>query len=830
MESKARLPFKLSKALGEGRPGASRRISSPKSKGKARKAKCCSLKPTKCELVNGLVGSRSLANVTIGGIQHECLIDSGSQVTTISKSFYDTHLSSRSVRSLDNLIEVEGAAGQRVPYMGYIEIGILFPKCFTGKSKTVNTLALVVPDHSASVQVSVLIGTNALDILFEGFDSSDRIPVPEDCACAALVQHLRGLYKCKTAGNDRVGVVESLHKEAVVIPPGQKTILDGYVREVTSFPRAPLSVDPPSRSHLPNGLTFCSYIMSSPQQKSFKVPVLLKNETTRSITVPVQCTLADLTVPLSVSPLSSIQPKGRTDVGESPPATGSNKASSVSSEDSIPFDFSDSPLSEEWKGRIRRKLNSIPEVFAKNDLDYGHTTAVKHKIRLSDPTPFKQRVRPIHPSDYEAVRLHLKELCDANIIRESESPFASPVVIVKKKSGQIRLCVDYRKLNLQTIKDAYALPNIEETFSALTGSKWFSVMDLKSGFYQVEMEEEDKPKTAFVTPMGFWEFNRMPQGVTNAPSTFQRVMEKCMSSLNLKEVLVFIDDLIVFSETLEQHEERLNRLKEFGLKLSPEKCHFFRKSVKYLGHVVSENGVETDPDKISALTTWPRPNNIKELKSFLGFTGYYRRFIKDFSKISKPLNDLTAGYIPTKRKCKIKPFSNADLKSPFGEKWTSECEQAFKTLVDKLTTAPVLGFANPRLPYILHTDASLYGLGAALYQNQDGQVKVIAYASRGLSKCERRYPTHKLEFLALKWAITDKLSDYLYGTEFTVVTDNNPLTYVLSSAKLDAAGHRWLAALSNFNFNIQYRAGKRKRGVMPPFQKKQSKLFAKGTN
>ena len=688
-----------------------------------------------------------------------------------------------------------------MPYTGYIEVDITFPETFIGRPKTVTTLALIVPDYSA---ISVLVGTNALDLLYEGFNESASAPVQETCTYAVLVKHLRSLYKGKTAQNDRVGVVKLLHKKAVVIPPGQRMVLDGYTRNVNSFPEAPLLVDFPSRS-LPSGLTFCSYIMSSPRKTSFKVPVLLKNETTHDITVPTHCTLANLTAPLSISPLTSLKDEGPTGYAE--------PEHPVTAESPIAFDLSDSPLSEEWKERIEKKMNSIPEVFARGDLDYGHTTAVKHKIRLSDPTPFKQRVRPIHPSDYEAVRLHLKELYDANIIRESESPFASPVVIVKKKSGKIRLCVDYRKLNLQTIKDAYALPNIEETFAALTGSKWFSVMDLKSGFYQVEMEEDDKPKTAFVTPMGFWEFNRMPQGVTNAPSTFQRVMEKCMSSLNLKEVLVFLDDLIVFSETLEQHEERLmrvlHRLKEFGLKLSPEKCHFFRKSVKYLGHVVSENGVETDPDKISALTTWPRPNNIRELKSFLGFTGYYRRFIKDFSKIAKPLNDLTAGYVPARKNNKTKSFSNADLKSPFAEKWTSKCEEAFKTLIEKLTTAPILGFANSSLPYILHTDASLHGLGAALYQQQDGQMKVIAYASRGLSKCERRYPTHKLEFLALKWAITDKLSDYLYGAEFTVVTDNNPLTYVLSSAKLDAAGHRWLAALSTFNFNIQYRAGKR---------------------
>lgn len=251
--------------------------------------------------------------------------------------------------------------------------------------------------------------------------------------------------------------------------------------------------------------------------------------------------------------------------------------------------------------------------------------------------PFKHRPRPIRPQDLDAVRRHLQELSEAGVIQESESPFSSPIVVVRKKNGDVRLCIDYRKLNLQTIKDAYALPNLEETFSALTGSKWFSVLDLKSGYYQIEVEEADKPKTAFVCPLGFWEFNRMPQGVTNAPSTFQRLMEKCMGNVNLKEALVFLDDIIVFSETLEQHEIRLlhvlSRLKEYGLKLSMEKCKFFQTSVKYLGHIVSQHGVVTDPEKIVALKTWPSPRNLKDLRSFLGFAGYYRRFIQSYSKI-----------------------------------------------------------------------------------------------------------------------------------------------------------------------------------------------------
>lgn len=368
-------------------------------------------------------------------------------------------------------------------------------------------------------------------------------------------------------------------------------VLDGYARNVATVANAPLVVEPSTHSSLPGGLILCSYVLTSPRRTSFKVPIILQNETTHEITLPANCCLAELYAPSALSSLRNTSAKEeKPSVVSSTTKVGCNAVCSTNPKNKITFDFTDSSLSEEWKDRITTKLNSIPEVFAMGDLDYGHTSAVKHRIRLSDPTPFKQRVRPIHPSDYEAVRLHLQELKDANIICESESPFASPIVIVKKKNGAIRLCIDYRKLNNQTIKDAYALPNIEEMFSALTGSKWFSVMDLKAGYYQVEVEEEDKYKTAFVTPMGFWEFNRMPQGVTNAPSTFQRVMEKCMGTLHLKEVLVFLDDLIIFSKSLEEHEERLmkvlNQLKEFGLKLSPSKCHFFMKSVNYLGHIV----------------------------------------------------------------------------------------------------------------------------------------------------------------------------------------------------------------------------------------------------
>ena len=310
----------------------------------------------------------------------------------------------------------------------------------------------------------------------------------------------------------------------------------------------------------------------------------------------------------------------------------------------------------------------------------------------------------------------------------------------------------------------------------------------------------------------------MPQGIKGAPATFQRLMETCMSGLNYLEVLVYMDDLIVFAKTPEEMEVRLikvlDRLNTYGLKVSPEKCQFFCKSVKYLGHIVSEAGVQTDPEKVSCVKSWPRPTNAKELRSFLGLTGYYRRFVEGYSKIANPLHALSSayGYAPKRGRVRKQERRKTELKKasdPFNHLWTDECEKAFQTLKDMLSSASVLAYADITQPFVLHIDASRDGLGAVLCQEKQGKLKPVAYASRSLIQSDRNYPAHKLEFLALKWAVTDRFMDYLYHAKGTkVLTDNNPLTYVLTSAKLDATGHRWLAALANFDFTIKYKPGR----------------------
>lgn len=267
-------------------------------------------------------------------------------------------------------------------------------------------------------------------------------------------------------------------------------------------------------------------------------------------------------------------------------------------------------------------LTRYADVFALRDEDLGYTDRVRHEIPLTDDNPVSQPYRRIPPTQLEEVREHISELLRKGVICESSSAYASPVVLVRKADGSLRLCVDYRRLNSKTKRDAFPLPRIDESLDALGGAQIFSTIDLASGYHQVAVHEKDRPKTAFITPFGLYEYQRMPFGLCNAPATFQRLIHAIMSDLVFQVVLVYLDDLLVYSSTFQDHlvrlETVLKRLRETGLKLKIEKCHFLQSEVKFLGHQVSSEGVHTDPDKISVVREWPVPNTPKELRSFLG--------------------------------------------------------------------------------------------------------------------------------------------------------------------------------------------------------------------
>ena len=320
-------------------------------------------------------------------------------------------------------------------------------------------------------------------------------------------------------------------------------------------------------------------------------------------------------------------------------------------------------------------------------MDMGRTNLVKHHIELTDPIPFKESYRRIPPQMYDEVKAHIQEMLDLGAIRHSNSPWASAIVLVRKKDGRLRFCIDLRKLNNRTVKDAYSLPRIETLLDTFLGSTIFTTLDLKAGYWQVEMAEESKAFTAFTCgPLGFYECETMPFGATNAPATFQRLMHNCLGDLNMTWCVVHLDDIIVFSDNPKDYITRLEavfqKLASAGLKLKPSKCFFFKEEIDYLGHLVSGKGVATSPKKIEAVTKWPVPQTVYDVRSFLGFVGYYRRFIRDFSKISKPIREVIIGLENQSKRVAQKTLIN----------WSEAAQSAFEVLKELCVNAPILAF------------------------------------------------------------------------------------------------------------------------------------------
>ena len=437
------------------------------------------------------------------------------------------------------------------------------------------------------------------------------------------------------------------------------------------------------------------------------------------------------------------------------------------------------------------------EVLALSDDELGHCDLFSHKIKLTEGAKVIHKRPYRSPHSYrQVVDMEIQKLTNQGVIEPSMSPWSAPLLLIRKKDGSHRVVVDYRELNSVTEPDRFPIPSIQEALNALKGAKVFSAIDLKSGFFQISMDEESRPLTAFATSSGHFQFRRMAMGLRNSPSTFQRCMNAVLTGLDVQGVLLYLDDLLIYSSTPEEHLKTLGnvlkRLKDTGLTLSIKKSQFMKTTLLYLGHLISPEGIRPDPDKINKLPSWPIPKTKKQVQGYLGYAGYFRNFIQKYASITKPLCNLT--------------------KDDTTFEWTKECQTAFDTLNQQLLSAQKLVYPDFQAPFYVVTDASKWALGAVLMQKSSDEKRLnpIEYASKLLNQTQQKYSTTDLEALAVDFGLS-KFRYIIYGYDIIVVTDHRPLLSIFKTKNLNeysARMTRLILRVQNYNPKITFVSGK----------------------
>lgn len=772
-----------------------------------------------------LIGKKSLLKCLIGGYPTTVLFDSGSQVSIIDQQWMDTHILTHMLRPLSELLEEElgvyAVTGHAVPYTGWVELTVNLagnedPNLTIQAPFLVSPLPLPQP----------LLGANVLQEIVRRKESSGD-------AVATVVSFLRSAFGIEEEQVEAIvnfiqvpprtycdPVTIRVGQDHTIIPPGRTAYVWCRVPPNFDVSNPTVLYEPMEESVVLGQLSVGEGLLEINNTRRPYVKVPISNHSKHEVTLPRRTSLG--TIQHVIKVIETNTPESH-QADPTPRKMTSVEVKSVASPSTSrpeswlpPVDISH--LSPEQQQAVKEVLYEECGAFARDSDDIGCIPSLQMEIGTKDDIPVQRAYASIPKPLYREVKEYIQELLVKGWIVKSQSPYSAPVICVRKKDGSLRLCVDYRLLNNKTVPDRHPLPRIQDLTDSLGGYAWFSILDQGKAYHQGFIAEGSRYLTAFITPWGLYEWVRIPFGLSNAPAAFQRSMESMLDTLRDECCIPYLDDVLCFSRSFDEHVQVLRRvlraLQHHGVKLKPEKCELFRKEVRYVGRLVSAEGVKMDPKDLEAVRALKdkTPQTVGDVRQLLGFLSYYRTYVQDFSRIAKPLYDLL----------QLKP-STSPAKPPRGKtrcnqqssrtpvEWNIQHQQILEQLVDRLTKPPVLAYPDFDRPFTLHTDASQKGLGAVLYQNQDGKMRVIGYGLRTLTSAEQNYHLHsgKLEFLALKWAICEKFRDYLfYAPHFTVFTDNNPLTYILSTAKLNAVGHRWVGQLADFQFDIKYRPGK----------------------
>ena len=720
------------------------------------------------------VADGSTILVRIEGHEFQCLVDTGAAITAVDADVCNEHLCHECPVLNDSKLEnITSVDGKRLTVLG----------------KT--TIKFVIQAEVFPFETYVIKGLSYNVILGRNFLRKYSSKIDFEKGVMEFVSSENPLPFCDEEAPDFIdsetepnNLMCSVHADfSFVIPPQSEIIVPAKLSSIPKSAFATGVVTP--RSSLPEKYSVFGASELVCVSEDGTVPVRMINPSFQPVKIYRRTRLGDFEEVHSTIDTFELNSIEHSNSSPSPTVVESHRDYS-----DLP-DLSDSVLSDGDKVKFKDLFRKYRDVFAFSDDQLGRTSLVQHTIDTGDAAPIKQRPYRTTPENKQEIDRQVSDMLQRGIIQESVSPWSSPVVLVKKKNGEMRFCIDFRRINKITKKDSFPMPLVADTLDALSGTQFFTTLDLKSGYWQIQLHPTAREKTAFVTHNGLYEFLVMPFGLTNSGASFQRLMGHILRGLEYRFALIYIDDIIIFSKSVEEHlaylEEVFRRLRDANVKLNPKKWSFVKQKVEYLGHVVTPDGVIPNPEKVRVVRDFPVPKNLKELRAFMGLANYYRRFVKGFAHIANPLNALT------KKGVKFV--------------WTQSCADAFDKLKRALISAPILAYPDFKKEFLLFVDASSTGIGFTLAQNQNGKEVVIAYNGRGLNNAEQNYSTTEREALALVEGIK-KFQPYLFGRRFTVVTDHSSLRWLMNVK--DATGRlaRWSLLLQQYDFEIVHRPGK----------------------
>ena len=800
-----------------------------------------------------LIGKKTEVKCWIDGLAVSVLWDTGAQVSIINQTWLETHLKDVEVRPVSELlegVEIEGVGKNTIPYSGYVLLEVEMTK---GNK-------LKVPFLVTSVKLrQPLIGTNVMEEVVSTYGESQLWPalqqtegIEVSAVSAELMTEQQPLSMVKTMCQ---------RPEDMTIKAGQVGVLKCKINTIEVEAATPVLFQPmPCWNGDQTGTRIQESVIKLQRGVNQRVKITVINSSDRDFVfdsgevlgtleelecvMPVdvqfqefvdQSTKAtagveDVTA-VGVSVVDADDGKTRSRLDEATTSAndgGRNQARTfsevsageVAEEDQgflqLLSEMVFPELDEAETDEAKLMLWQEREAFGRHPDDIGCVPELTLDLLTTDEIPVQRRYNSIPRPLYADVKKHIQLLLDKKWIEKSKSPWSSPVVCAAKKGGGLRLCVDYRLLNKKTVPDRHPLPRIQESLDALQGSRYFTTLDQSRAYWQGFMAPESRSKTAFVTPWGLYQWVRIPFGLTNAVPVFQRFMESTLEDYRDEFCIPYLDDTIIHSrgiaDQIKQIRMVLQTFQRKGLKLNLSKCHFFEREVSYLGRRVNEHGYKMDETTTQAVRDLAgrKYETVGDVRQLLGLLSYHRRHVQSFAELAKPLTDLLLNVQPI-----IKTAADGTTKKLIPSKtrieWEEEHRQSLERLIGLVTNPPILAYPNYEREFFIHTDASKKGLGAILYQaDEDGVNRVIAYASRSLKPSEKNYHSSKLEFLAMKWSVTEKFRPYLaYAQHFKVFTDNNPLLYVMGTGckESNPTMQRWISELAEFRFSIHYRAG-----------------------